>query len=110
MLALNTNISNMGDISSAWGTPWSSSNVMPLNQKQGVTKMKSFTNVASSNHKQAVDTNPTVATNTTVGNGGAKSSFWGTPWSSSNAKLQNPSLTGSQSSMHYDKMQGLQWT
>jgi len=73
---------------------------MSLNKNQFVTAMETCSNVATSNPKEDMNTNPTVATNTTGGNVGDKSSSWGIPWSSSNANLQNQRNRTSHSILH----------
>jgi len=62
-VAINTNVSDVGDKSSYWSTLSLPSNIMPLDHNEGVITMKSCSNVALSNPKPVVDTNPMVAMN-----------------------------------------------
>jgi len=90
IVARNTNLSNVGDQSSSWGTPFSPNNVMPSNQNKSLTAIESSLNVPMSNHKQDIDTNPMViARNTDISTVGDKSSSCSTPFSPTNVMLSN---------------------
>jgi len=66
MVATSTNdVSNAGDKSrSSWGTPFFQAMICPLDMNDGFTTIKSCSNIAASDFKQAVDENLTVAMNT----------------------------------------------
>jgi len=79
MVAMNPEVSSVGEMSSCLGTPFFPSNAMCTNQNEAVATSELCSNVAFL-PKSAVNSNPMVAMNTKISIVGDKSSCLGTPF------------------------------